>query len=66
MLTAKIGESAGLVWDALSTKGEMSTKALGKATKLKAAELNQALGWLAREGKLSFTEAGADYIVALN
>ena len=53
MLTAKIGENAGLVWNALQG-GALTTEALKKATKLKVADLNLALGWLAREGKVAF------------
>ena len=40
-------------------------KALKKATKLKNEELYLALGWLAREGKVTFTEAETDTIIAL-
>ena len=36
-----------------------------KATKLKNEELYLALGWLAREGKLTFTEGEAELVVAL-
>jgi len=60
----KIGSNAGLVWGALQN-GAQGLKALKKATKLKNDELALALGWLAREGKISFTEAEADTIVAL-
>ena len=60
----KIGENAGLVWGALQN-GAQGIKALKKATKLKNEDLFLALGWLAREGKLTFTEAEADTIVAL-
>ena len=54
----KIGENAGQVWGALEN-GAQGIKALKKATKLKNEEL------YAREGKLTFTEAEADTIVAL-
>lgn len=64
MITAKIGENAGLIWNALQG-GALTTKALKKATKLKEAELNLALGWLAREGKITFTVEDADTIIAL-
>lgn len=64
MITTKIGENAGLIWNALQG-GALTTKALKKATKLKEAELNPALGWLAREGKISFTEADAEIVIAL-
>ena len=60
----KIGENAGLVWGALQN-GAQGLKALKKATKLKNDELALALGWLAREGKLTFEETEADTIVAL-
>ena len=56
MITTKIGENAGLIWNALQG-GALTAKALKKATKLKNDELNLALGWLAREGKIAFEEA---------
>lgn len=63
-MVTKIGENAGLVWGAL-LNGAQGLKALKKATKLKNDELFLALGWLAREGKLTFEETEADTIVAL-
>lgn len=60
----KIGFNAGLVWGALQN-GAQGIKAIKKATKLKNEELYLALGWLAREGKVTFAEAEADTIVAL-
>ncbi|MBO4691076.1 MAG: winged helix-turn-helix domain-containing protein [Paludibacteraceae bacterium] len=59
-----IGANAGKIWNALQN-GALSNKALKKATKLKEAELNLALGWLAREGKLTFTELEEETIIAL-
>ena len=56
MITTKIGENAGLIWNALQG-GALTAKALKKATKLKNDDLNLALGWLAREGKVAFEEA---------
>ncbi|HCS87385.1 MAG TPA: hypothetical protein DIW30_02875 [Bacteroidales bacterium] len=64
MLTVKIGENAGLVWNALQG-GALSTKALKKATKLKEADLNLALGWLAREDKIGFEVTDAETLVSL-
>ena len=64
IMIAKIGENAGLVWGALQN-GAQGLKALKKATKLKNDELFLALGWLAREGKLTFEEKEADLFVAL-
>ena len=56
MITSKIGENAGLIWNALQG-GALTLKTLKKATKLKNDDLNLALGWLAREGKIAFEEA---------
>ena len=63
MIITKIGENAGLIWNALQG-GALTLKALKKATKLKNDELYLALGWLAREGKVSFTE-GEDLTITL-
>ncbi|MBQ6723718.1 MAG: winged helix-turn-helix domain-containing protein [Paludibacteraceae bacterium] len=63
-MVTKIGENAGRIWGALQ-EGALDLKALKKATKLKNEELYLALGWLAREGKLTFEEKEADTIVAL-
>ena len=63
MITTKIGENAGSIWNALQG-GALTLKALKKATKLKNDELYLALGWLAREGKVAFTE-GEDLTITL-
>lgn len=65
MIINKIGENAGVIWNALQG-GALTTKALKKATKLKEAELNMSLGWLAREGKIAFEAVEADILVKLN
>ena len=64
MITNKIGENAGLIWCALQG-GELTTKDLKKATKLKEVELNMALGWLARESKIAFTIADKETTITL-
>ena len=48
-----IGQMAGLVWNAAAEADTLSTKQIKKVTKLKDKELYAALGWLAREGKIS-------------
>ena len=63
MMTTKIGENAGLIWNALQ-EGALTFKALKKATKLKNDELYLALGWLARENKLAFAE-GEELTISL-
>ena len=64
MFTERIGSNAGLIWAALEN-GEMEVKSLKKATKLTEKDLNLALGWLAREGKVSYREVDKDHYVAL-
>ena len=48
-----IGNNAGLVWNALNTNGKMTETKLKKETGLATADFCAALGWLAREGKVS-------------
>lgn len=64
MLKSTIGLNAGLVWKALE-KEQTNVKALKKATKLTDKDLYLALGWLAREGKVSFVEEEKELLVAL-
>jgi hypothetical protein len=54
MLTERIGTTAGKVWKALDQNGEMSVAALRKALGSKDSSVDWAIGWLAREDKLSF------------
>jgi hypothetical protein len=63
-----IGTNAGAVWQALSTADSLSLKQLKKATKLKDKEVFAAIGWLAREGKITIDADPADekeFIIAL-
>ena len=65
-MTALVGTLAGAIWNALNENGALNTKDLKKAAKVKTdKDLYLALGWLAREGKLTFTVEEADTIVAL-
>jgi hypothetical protein len=64
MLSEKIGINAGVIWTALKG-GELNVKALKKASKLTEKDLNLALGWLAREGKIKFNEVEGDLFVSL-
>ena len=64
MMKEKIGINAGMVWAALEN-GEQNVKAVKKVTKLTEKDLNLALGWLAREGKLNFSEVEGELFVSL-
>ncbi|WP_080905329.1 winged helix-turn-helix domain-containing protein [Parabacteroides sp. Marseille-P3160] len=61
-----IGTNAGLVWTALSEGGKLTPKELKKATKIKTEkDLYAALGWLAKENKLSFEEVEGELFISL-
>lgn len=60
-----IGEIAGLIWDYLqTTQTPMTSYAITQALRLTRAEVDRAVGWLAREGQLVFetTPRGATLI----
>lgn len=68
MNTETIGVNAGTVWVALNAADALGIKQLKKITKLKDKEVYAALGWLAREGKVSIDQDPEDekeLIVAL-
>lgn len=68
MNTELIGLNAGSVWVALNEAESLGTKQLKKIAKIKNdKELFAALGWLAREGKVEFSESedGKELIVSL-
>lgn len=62
-----IGSWAGLVWNALNGADVLGVKQLKKMTKLKDKEIFAALGWLARENKITIEEdvENKEYLVAL-
>lgn len=61
----KIGADAGIVWKILDEKGSQNVKELKKLAKLTEKELYAAIGWLAREEKLIFSEEGKEVFVEL-
>ena len=61
-----IGTNAGLVWNALDKLGKMDVKQLKKATKIRTEkDVYAALGWLAKEDKLTFFYEDNTLLVAL-
>jgi len=61
----EIGETAGLVWNTLHKSGPMSLAKLVKKVGKPRDLLMQALGWLAREGKIEIREERRTRIVSL-
>lgn len=48
----RIGEAAGKIWKTLSVKKALAQTEVAKVSGLPADLANQAIGWLAREGKV--------------
>ncbi len=63
--SAEIGETAGAVWKVLSENGPMNQAKLIKALDEPRDLVMQAIGWLAREDKLVFTENGRTRTIGL-
>jgi hypothetical protein len=61
----QIGETAGVVWEALSKDGPLTFAALMEEVDAPQSLFFMAIGWLSREEKLQFDLAGGDYIVRL-
>jgi hypothetical protein len=51
---SKIGETAGRIWKLLEEKEEVTVSQLPKTISESSAITYQALGWLAREGKIEY------------
>ncbi len=67
MNVEEIGAWAGLVWNALNEADTLGVKQVKKITKLKDKEVFAAIGWLARENKLTIAEDAdnKDYLLQL-
>ena len=61
----QIGNAAGIVWQQLTENGPMSMAKLVKAVGEPRDTVMQALGWLAREDKLSIEEDGRSRVIGL-
>jgi hypothetical protein len=54
-MNEEIGTTAGAIWHALETNGEMTLTKLKKDLKTKSPLFDWAIGWLAREDKIVLT-----------
>ena len=60
-----IGETAGLIWRALSSNGPMTTAKLVKAAGEQRDMVMLGLGWLARENKVDIEVKGRSHKISL-
>lgn len=65
MLKEKIGETAGRVWAILAEEGRIRISRLQKKVDAPRPLYYQALGWLAREGKIDYSQEKGRKFVAL-
>lgn len=56
MYKAQIGENAGVIWRKLESKGKLNLEELQEETGLELVGVLTALGWLARENKISISK----------
>ena len=63
--TPGIGETAGLVWHALNDNGPLSPAKLVKLVDAPRDTVMQAIGWLAREGKIGLDDTARGRVVSL-
>jgi hypothetical protein len=64
-LVVQIGHTAGMVWKALADNGPLSLAKLVKMVGESRDTVMQAVGWLAREDKISLEDQGRSRIVSL-
>ncbi len=62
---SQIGDIAGKVWVMLGEKGETDLARVPKALKVTTQTAYQAVGWLAREGKINQEERDGKTFIAL-
>lgn len=62
---AQIGFNAGSAWQALNGADPQTVRQIQQATKLPEAQVQQAIGWLAREGKLAIREEKGQTLLSL-
>jgi Winged helix-turn-helix domain (DUF2582) len=61
----EIGETAGAIWQALSSDGPRTFAALMEEVDAPQSIFFMAVGWLSREDKLQIEPANGDYLISL-
>jgi hypothetical protein len=57
-ITSEIGEAAGKIWRYLDKNGATSVAKLSTETELNKNDVQRAIGWLTKEGKLNIEVKG--------
>jgi len=61
----KIGSAAGMIWQKLDAKGELSLAQLKREVNWKTPIFDWAIGWLAREDKVVITQVKRSFCIRL-
>ena len=61
----EIGSAAGMIWQKLDAKGELSLAQLKREVNWKTPIFDWAIGWLARENKLVITQVKRTFCIRL-
>ena len=61
----KIGHDAGKIWQVIDENKQIKISDLKKITKMDIKDLYLALGWLARENKVFFSEEDRELAISL-
>jgi len=64
-MTEEIGTMAGVIWHSLKANGEMTLPKLKKELKAGSPLFDWAIGWLAREDKITIEDRGRVKLVSL-
>jgi len=62
----KIGFDAGKIWHVIANKKSVKVLDLKESTKMEIKDIFLALGWLAREGRISFVKSGYEQTIHIN
>ncbi|RJP17795.1 MAG: hypothetical protein C4520_15610 [Candidatus Abyssobacteria bacterium SURF_5] len=65
LLEKEIGEAAGSIWKLLKANGPMPKSRIPKSAEISPQLANMAIGWLAREGKLTLRKEKASDLIGL-
>lgn len=61
-----VGQVAGQVWQFLRSEGKASVSAIEKGVDASGREVQMAIGWLAREGKVELNDESRGLYISLN
>jgi len=64
-MSETIGNAAGKIWEYLDENGATSVSKVTKETAIAKNDVQRAIGWLAKEGKLNFVMEGRTELLSL-